>query len=209
MSSAFSFSPFFSSLTFTNSGGHPTNLVKLLEMLHFSSLCLLIHFLATSIITEGMLSLPLTSHYWETAMKAIMYSRRMKGRGARCLHSCVLEFQSALLPASNHVFACWATKHRDIITCYLCNVYSTCFPVLTIPDASHFEAAFVESWLTQLSPVWNQCCQIVYHYIPLVPQAICKFDSWLATATRIFCFHYAAVSQAEGPRSQTVTAECC
>lgn len=55
-------------------------------------LCLLIHFLATSIITEGMLSLPLTSHYWETAMKAIMYSRRMKGRGARCLQSCVLEF---------------------------------------------------------------------------------------------------------------------
>lgn len=116
MSSAFSFSPFFSSLTFTNSGGHPTNLVKLLEMLRFSSLCLLIHFLATSIITEGMLSLPLTSHYWETAMKAIMYSRQMKGRGARCLQSCVLEFQSALLPASNHVFACWATKQRHNYT---------------------------------------------------------------------------------------------
>lgn len=87
-------------------------------------------------------------------------------------------------------------RHKNIIACYSC---LSGYPVLSLSDVSKIWRLhllqLVVSWSTQLSPEWNQCCQIVFHYIPQNPRAICNFDSQLAQATTIFCFHYAAVGQ--------------
>lgn len=83
--------PFFSSLTFTNSGGHPTNLVKLLEMLRFSSLfthplpCHIDHHRGNALSASD---LPLLRNCHES----YNVQQADEGRGAHCLQSCVLEF---------------------------------------------------------------------------------------------------------------------